>query len=66
MSPSEAEPDRREDVYVGFTMNEVVRTKPTKGSFGAVNIDYDADGAIVGVEILNAIYVEVDGLRINK
>jgi hypothetical protein len=63
-----------EDVYVGFSMNGVektteatIRSESFPGMNGLkVNLDWAANGDLVGMEILNALYVEVNGIRVER
>ena len=47
------------DVYVRFSNSRVARTM--EGADGGANVDLDADGQMVGVELLGAISVTLDG-----
>lgn len=49
------------DVYVRVTDEPIHKTKPLQGN---VIVDYDMNGRVVGVEVLDAEEVRIDGKEV--
>jgi hypothetical protein len=51
------------DVYVQILgqHNKITRTDSTHSEVAGVNLDYDAASRVVGVEVLDAVSVAIDG-----
>ena len=55
------------DVYLRYSDAAVVRTKEVTvdGAHTDVHLDLDAEGNVIGVEVLDVDTVEIDGQRVS-
>lgn len=54
--------DRKGAVYVTLREGEVAVTLPMVGTAGNANVDYDKDNRVLGIEMLDATKVTVNGM----
>lgn len=62
-TPDDTPEGARHSVYARMRDGEVDRTRSLGRLEDGINVDLDADGALLGVEILSAAGVEIDGQR---